>query len=551
MNRADMDRLLREATGPERGAFRVAGGLAAAAAISAVLLLGLSGWFITGAALAGLSGALAVQAFNYLLPSAAIRLLAMVRTAARYGERLYGHRAALMAIAAVRARLFDRILSVRDVRAVSAGDAVTRLVQDIGALEDKLVRKPALPAALAGAAVGLALAWLASPLACLALLALLAGLGCWAHLVTPRLLARAASDMAAALARLKAGMVDYASASPEILAYGLAPAIGRTLETESAALDTARRRLARGEAIVDAGLVLGGGVAMGAMLLLSHATLPVTVLAMLAAAGAVDSLSGYARGIARDAIVTAALARLDGMAGDDAMPGPADNAPIPAVRTIVFNRAGASIRLTRGERLTIGGRSGSGKTSLLETLAGIRPATAAHGIRLDDRDITAWPPDVVRAAFALSPQDAPLLSGTIRDNLRVARAGLTDAQLWAALDVACLATEVRAMPLGLDQWAGDGGARLSGGQRKRLSIARAILAERPWLLLDEPGEGLDLATEARVARRLDTWLRDTGTGLIIVSHRPALLTLAARRLDLGSHDNARPAPPCKGRGMQS
>ncbi|WP_257556835.1 hypothetical protein [Sphingobium sp. CFD-2] len=278
MSRADMDLLLAEAIGPERRAFRIAGLLASAATIAAVLLLGLSGWFITGAALAGLGGVLAAQGFNYLVPSAMIRLLAIVRTTARYGERLYGHRAALMALAAVRARLFDRILSVRDVRAVSAGDAVTRLVQDIGALEDNLVRKPALPAAFAGAAIGLALAWLASPWTSLALLALLAGLVLWAHLATPRLLASAATDMAEALARLKASMVDYAAASPEILAYDLAPAIGRSLAVETAELDSARPRFARGEAIIDAGLVLGGGIAMGAMLIFSHASLPVTVL---------------------------------------------------------------------------------------------------------------------------------------------------------------------------------------------------------------------------------------------------------------------------------
>ena len=66
---------------------------------------------------------------------------------------------------------------------------------------------------------------------------------------------------------------------------------------------------------------------------------------------------------------------------------------------------------------------------------------------------------------------------------------------------------------------------MSGGQCKRLSIARAILAGKPWLLLDEPSEGLDIVTETRLARRLDTWLRETGTGLVVVSHRRALLAL--------------------------
>ena len=521
-----MDRLLAEAIGPERRSFRIAGLLAAAATIAAVLLLGLSGWFITGAALAGLGGVLAAQGFNYLVPSAMIRLLAIVRTTARYGERLYGHRAALMALATVRARLFDRILAARDVRAVSAGDAVTRLVQDIGALEDSLVRKPTLPAALAGAAIGLALVWLASPWASLVLLVLLFGLAAWAHLAAPRLLAIAATDMAAALARLKAGMVDYTSASPEILAYGMVPAIERSLAIETAALDRARRCFARGEAIIDAGLTLGGGIAMGAILTISHADLPMTVLAVLAAVGAIETLSGYVRGVSRNALVIAALARLEDMAGNHPVPVRAEVASIPIGRTIALNRDGVHVRLEAGKRLGIAGQSGSGKTSLLETLAGIRTAPADCGIRIDDQPLGALAPGAVRAAFALSPQDAQLLSGTVRDNLRVARAGLSDEQLWVALEVACLAVDVREMPHELDQWVGDGGARLSGGQRKRLSIARAVLGGKPWLLLDEPSEGLDMVTEARLARRLDTWLRETGNGLVVVSHRRALLALA-------------------------
>jgi ATP-binding cassette subfamily C protein CydC len=88
------------------------------------------------------------------------------------------------------------------------------------------------------------------------------------------------------------------------------------------------------------------------------------------------------------------------------------------------------------------------------------------------------------------------------------------------------------MPLQLESWIGDGGTRLSGGQRKRLSLARALLAGRPWLLLDEPSEGLDPEAEVRLVSQLDRWLAATGTGLIVVSHRPALWALAPRRLDL-------------------
>ncbi|WP_404710496.1 ATP-binding cassette domain-containing protein [Sphingomonas sp. MMS24-J13] len=123
-----------------------------------------------------------------------------------------------------------------------------------------------------------------------------------------------------------------------------------------------------------------------------------------------------------------------------------------------------------------------------------------------------------------------MIAGTIADNLRLARSGLSGAALWNALATSCLADEVRAMPHGLMTWIGDGGTRLSGGQRKRLSIARALLAGRPWLLLDEPSEGLDVATEQQLKSNLDAWLDRTQSGLIVVTHRPAMLALAGRQL---------------------
>jgi ATP-binding cassette subfamily C protein CydC len=92
--------------------------------------------------------------------------------------------------------------------------------------------------------------------------------------------------------------------------------------------------------------------------------------------------------------------------------------------------------------------------------------------------------------------------------------------------VACVEDVVRALPDGLDQWLGGDGARLSGGQRRRIVLARALLARRPWLVLDEPSEGLDVQTEARLADALELWLRQHDTGLLLISHRPAMARLA-------------------------
>ncbi len=525
--------MLTEAIAPERGAMHAAMLCAAVAAVSAALLLGLSGWFLTGAAIAGASGVLAVQAFNYLLPSAAIRLLAILRTVSRYGERFYSHRAALVALAQVRARLFGFVARARDVRAVSAGDAVTRLVQDIGALEDALVRRPALPAALAGGGAALLLSALAGMGAALALALLLASLPLMVARIAPRLLDGPARDLAEAIGRLKGDMTGYVQASPEIVAYRMAPALQVALEAEAGRLDAARRRLARGEAAIGAGMTLAGGVAMAAVFALSPAAaLPLRVMAVLAAAGAVEAFGSLVRGIMRDAVVKAGLARLDMLAADmPARPAGEEVAPLLGGRRITLSAGREIVSLTAGERLAITGRSGSGKTRFLEALAGLRPDDAG-GLEIDGHAVQSLPSVVVRGLFALSPQDAPLLSGTVRDNLLLARTGLDEAELWRALETACLADEVRAMPAGLDHWLGDGGARLSGGQRKRLSIARALLAGRPWLLLDEPSEGLDPQTEARLLALLARWLDDSGTGLLLVTHRPALLGLCTRWIDL-------------------
>ena len=133
---------------------------------------------------------------------------------------------------------------------------------------------------------------------------------------------------------------------------------------------------------------------------------------------------------------------------------------------------------------------------------------------------------MLRAQFALAPQDAALIAGTIADNLRLARPGVDKEAIWAVLRVAALEDRIQGLPQGLNTRLGEAGGTLSGGERKRLSLARALLAGRPWLLLDEPTEGLDSTTESEIIARLDAWLAGSNTGLILVSHRRAPLTLA-------------------------
>jgi ATP-binding cassette subfamily C protein CydC len=176
--------------------------------------------------------------------------------------------------------------------------------------------------------------------------------------------------------------------------------------------------------------------------------------------------------------------------------------------------------LRPGERLAVVGPSGCGKTSAIEALLGLRGQAA-----------------LPRSTFAWLPQDAGLVAGTVRDNLRLAAPKATDAQLWEALEAAVLADRIRAAPRGLDAYLGDDGERLSGGERRRLALARAYLRDAPWLLLDEPTEGLDAATEMMVVERLRERLDRTGQGLVLVSHRAAPAAICGRRLEMNANKN--------------
>jgi ATP-binding cassette subfamily C protein CydC len=166
------------------------------------------------------------------------------------------------------------------------------------------------------------------------------------------------------------------------------------------------------------------------------------------------------------------------------------------------------------------GLSGAGKTTLVERLMGLRAPVAGEAL-LGGVDVAELDVEGARALFAYAAQDVRLLAGSVADNLRLAWPEASDDALWKALEDAGLADRVRAAPAGLDAPLGDNGERLSGGERRRLGLARAYLRDAPWLVLDEPTEGLDAATEAMVLERLARRLARSGQGLILISHRAA------------------------------
>jgi ATP-binding cassette subfamily C protein CydC len=527
-------RVLADAARRQRRATHLALILAVMAAMAGVALLAVSGWFLTGAAIAGAAGVLAARDFNYLLPSAAIRAFAIIRTLGRYGERLFGHKAALFALAEVRPALFARLAGAEPDAALSrsGGEVAAQLGSDVDALEDAVVRRVTLPGAIAAGLAGLAAAFLAGPAAALALAAGLAFMRLVSWLAVSRLIAPPTQCRGEALTRVKAAYAEYAACSAEIAVYGLAPRIMEALAPDIEELEASRQAVVRGEAIVQGAQLVLAGLTVAAVLALSRGGAPAAALAALAAAGAAEAWAGLTRSDMQQVRVRDARRRLESIVSLPARRvSRADEGKL-AAQTIAFAIGGNECRIAPGDRLLIAGPSGAGKSRLLGTLAGLR-ADAPELVRVGDEDVRALGLETLRRLFACAPQDAALIAGTVADNLRLAGRGVTHERMWEALETACLADTVRALPGGLDQWLGGDGARLSGGQRKRLSLARSLLAGRPWLLLDEPSEGLDAATELQLRDNLGGWLDRSATGLVLVSHREAMQPLASRVLSLG------------------
>lgn len=523
--RARLDAVLANLRREQGGRLAAAAMAAAVVAAGSVLLLGLSGWFIAAAALAGAAGPAVAQTFNYLTPSALIRLLAILRTGSRYIERLVGHQAALQALARLRPTLFESLAAAPPERALalSGGEASARLIQDVDAVQTLFVRLSAPWAAGTGAAVAVLLAMLAAPVAGL-VLAVAMGLCVLGALAVARLLAEPAGrEIQTRAGRLKATFVALQAATPELRAYGLGAWAAGETAASGRALDEAGVDAARAGGRIMAWQAAMAGAAVAAVLAAAAtagASVPMAALAALAAVTGIEAAGALAQAFRQNGQAVAALARL-GEVMEPAAPG-RDQAPQGAG----IELAGLRLSLSPPDRLAVLGASGGGKTTLVERLLALRDGPAGE-LSVGGVDVAQAARGAVRARFAYAAQDVRLLDGSVRENLRLAAPQAGDDDLWAALADAALEDRVRAAPEGLDTPVGENGARLSGGERRRLGLARAYLRGAPWLVLDEPTEGLDAATEGRVLERLERRLARTGQGLILISHRPAPVGLCS------------------------
>ncbi|KQT59887.1 ABC transporter [Methylobacterium sp. Leaf456] len=524
--------------------WRLAFGLAALAVAANLALAGTAASFLAAVALAGAGPA--ALAFNIHHPAGLVRLFALLRTGARYGERMAGHRAALADQVRRRSRLFAALARAPESRGagwqLGRPERLADYIDDVADIDFARLRV-GFPLATTGTALlalAVATAWLA-PLA-LVPLAGLAVAGLARARVTARRLAAGEVRVRAARRRGAADLGAVLAGAVPLTAEGrrgaaLKAALDPLRDAERETAD-GRRALARFEALLG---LAGPGTAL-AVLLAAWAAgqrgtglLPATFLAF-AWLGIAEPVLALARSLLGAVRARAARAALGD--GEGAPPKP-ESPPVTAagalaLRGVRLRAPGGrdlgpapDLTIAPGRQLVLVGASGCGKTSLLKTLAGWSDDRPGEAIRLGGVSLPALGR---RAATHLALHDAAILADTVRENLFAP--GAADCDLWAALAMVELAGRIRAGG-GLDAWIGEGD--LSLGEAQRLALARAALSPAPVILLDEPAEHLGDDQAARIlARLLAAW---ADRAVVLTSHRPDL-ALPARIVSLDARRDA-------------
>jgi ATP-binding cassette subfamily C protein CydC len=505
-----------------------------------VALMASSGWFITAMALAGAAGV----AMNYFAPAAMIRASAIGRTAGRYLERLINHEATLRQLAGLRVWFYRHLEPLAPARLMHyhSADLLSRIRADIDALDNLYIRVlvPVLVAITAGIAFFVFTARYDLRLALL-LLAMLGVAGVLVPWAARRLGAEPGRRLVEIEAELRQIAVDGTQGLSELLVYGAAEAQAKRLDAASRALVAEQDRMSRlaglsqGAVSLSANLALWGVLWLGIPLVASGRLAP-PELAMLAlfALAAFESVAPLPLAFQQLGATLTAARRLFAIV--DAQPAvvdPAGPSPRPkdngiAIRGLRFSYPGAErtaldgldLDLPEGRRLAVVGATGSGKTTLLNLLLRFWAPDAGE-IRLGGAPLAAFRGEDLRSRITLVSQHTHLFDASIRENLLLAAPGASEGRIEQACATAQISDFIAGLPEGYDTWVGETGVRVSGGQARRIAIARALLRDAPILLLDEPTEGLDAPTERALMDALHRLMQ--GRSVLLIAHRPMAL----------------------------
>ena len=537
---------------PWRGWMLLAVVAASATVLASVALMGIAGWFIAAMAIAGATTGM----MNYFLPAAAIRFFAVVRTGGRYADRLLSHEATLRLLAGLRVWLFRRLepLAPAQLQGRRGADLAAGLQADVDTLQHAWLRlaSPIVVALVSSVAVVTVAAALHPPTA-LALAVLLLAAGGAVPALARRVAAPPGAEAVASRAALRVATVDLLQGLADLRVAGAVERQIASIDGLGDRLVDSQRRAATAGVVAEAAVGLSAGLALWTTALLVTASVmagglapsvaPALVPALaLAAFAAFEAVAPLPAAMERWGEVAAAARRLFDLADRTPAIVPASRpSPTPRDGGLVFSNVrlcyepdappaldGLDLAVDSGRYVALLGPSGAGKSSIGRLL--LRFWEFEGEIRLGGHDLRAYRPDDLRRLVGVAAQETHLFNGTLRDNLAIAAPEADEAMMMRALDTAQLGQLVRDLPDGLATWVGEGGARLSAGQARRLVIARALLRQPLVLVLDEPTENLDSATARRLLAAIAA--ERTGRTTLLITHDHAVAASFAEELVL-------------------
>ncbi|WP_445945157.1 heme ABC transporter ATP-binding protein/permease CydC [Shewanella sp.] len=544
--------------------------------LAAMGLLALSGWFISASAVAGLTAASAA-AFNFFTPAAGVRFFSILRTVSRYGERMATHQATFSLLADLRVWVWKRLLplSSKELSTIRQGDLLNRLIADIDTLDHLYLRliTPMFAALVMILSLYFFVAWFNLGIALVLVVFLLTT---W--LVLPWFFYHLGSKAGTALPQTKQAvrvqLIDILQGQAELSLFEANNRYLQGFYQAEARLYTNQESLAKvaglsqgviilchGFAVIS--VLLMAGIAMDAAINPSHSVSgvsqlefitrePITgaVLALLVftAMACIETLQPISLAFNQLATSIASAKRLNTLVNqtpsiqfaESALDSSASTAALTTIKGV--DKAPPSLSLTginfgytqtqplfqqleliipKGEKVALLGPTGCGKSSLLSLIS--REYLPDSGdIQINGQQITALPEDHLRSSMSIVSQRVDIFSASLRDNLSIAinAESLNDKDIDARIiqtlqhvGLEYLANTTQ----GLSLWLGEGGRTLSGGERRRIGIARVLLHDAQLLLLDEPTEGLDSKTEMEILNLLFEFAKDKS--LLMISHK--------------------------------
>ena len=509
--------------------------LAIVTLLASIGLLTLSGWFLSASAVVGFAGA---YTFNYMLPAAGVRGAAITRTAGRYFERLVSHDATFRVLQHLRVFTFSKLLplSPAGLARFRQGELLNRVVADVDTLDHLYLRviSPMVGALAVILVVTFGLAFLDITLALT-----LGGIMLLTLVALPPLFYRAGKPVGENLTRLRGQyrqqLTSWLQGQAELSLTGASDRYRQQMENTELSWHEAQRRQSELTALSQALMLLIGGIAVVAMLWMAAggvggntqpgALIALFVFCALAAFEALAPVTGAFQHLGQVIASAARITQLTGQTPEVTFTQGSEQPPTQVALTlsgVTFSYPeqpqaalqDVNLTIAAGEHIAILGRTGCGKSTLLQLLT--RAWDPQQGeILFNNRPLAAINEAALRASVSVVSQRVHLFSATLRDNLLLAAPDADDAALTAVLERTGLDKLLE--DGGLNNWLGEGGRQLSGGELRRLAIARALLHDAPMMLLDEPTEGLDAGTESQILELLAEVTR--GKTVLMVTHR--------------------------------